>query len=249
MGISYHSIGFSIVALWILYVLKERPKDILLAFLLLTLIFILRGRTHIFIGIFLFLTVFYEYYKHIEPIRIFLISLLTLVILSIISVVFLSGVYSFEQIISLSFLEDIVTRGFSSSIRQGFWGCYFEYISLYSFFTGNIPGYDNCVLETWALSFPDTVERDVNPDYIQYENSFFRLNHKIGGFIGLYYLMIIYSFFKLLILRQFFIILIASLFFIRLSTADLFFFLPYDFIFYFIVIYIFYFNTKIKDKN
>ena len=132
---------------------------------------------------------------------------------------------------------------------MGFWKCYFDTVTLSSFLIGNINGYDQCILETWASSFPDTVQRDVNPDYIQYENSFFRLNHKVGAFILIFYILMFIGLIKSLLNKNLILSLIFILFYLRMYTADLFFFLPYDFIFYVILIYTNYFPGTVKNKN
>ena len=250
-GISYHSIGFSILTLWILYFLKEKPKELLLGIFILIFLFILRGRTHIFIGSFIMLATFYNYTLSINKMKFFIIVNSLLTIISLIILLFAANFILTENIISLTFLEDIITRGISANIRVDFWECYYKTITISSFFLGNINGYDQCVLETWALSFPDTVDRDVNQNYIQYENSFFRLNHKIGGFILLFYFLMFFGLVKTLLKNNLFIFCLIILFYIRMYTGDVFFFLPYDYLYYFILIIAFYSKrvNKIRATN
>ena len=239
-GISYHSIGFSILTLWMLYFLKEKPKELLLGIFLLILLCALRGRTHIFMGSFILLATFYYNFISINKIKSFIIIISLFIIIFLIVLLFTVNSMLIDNILSLAFLEDIITRGISANIRLNFWDCYYKTITVSGFFLGNINGYDSCILETWALTFPDTVEKAVNPDYIQYENSFFRLNHKVGGFIILFYILMFFGLIKNLLKNNLFLFCLIILFYIRMYTADLFFFLPYDFFFYFILIITFY---------
>jgi hypothetical protein len=206
---TYGDLSLMLMAMLSLYYFKSEEPSLVVTMIAFLGLLILQTRTNIYIGGSIFCIILLKNCfltkKKLIPLGFFL-SL---------GVIYFTGlgemIYEND-----AFLIDVKDRGFSAPFRSILYSCFVENFSLQYFVIGNSPYLINCSLETWYSFF--------GTHTISYENSFIRLNQKIGIFSLPVLFVLFYSLLFHILRLHFGFLIVTSLIYVRFLTGDIFLF-------------------------